>query len=114
MQPGTPNPIATLNVVDLVKHTTIKLKAPKALDARYLNLFLTSYRMFQSTKIRNLRFEVNFIQILICFFSTAILSAVTWATNDVLTAIWMNRIQNEAHIVSYEGKDKTVPTVVSI
>ncbi|KAK4880204.1 hypothetical protein RN001_008350 [Aquatica leii] len=30
-----------------------------------------------------------------------ILSAVAWATNDVVSAVWMNRIQNEASIVAY-------------
>jgi hypothetical protein len=30
-----------------------------------------------------------------------ILSAVSWATNDIVSAIWMNRVQNKAFIVTY-------------
>ncbi|KAF5298439.1 hypothetical protein FQR65_LT01218 [Abscondita terminalis] len=30
-----------------------------------------------------------------------VLASVTWATNEVLSVVWMNRVQNEASIVAY-------------
>nr|XP_022918753.1 venom dipeptidyl peptidase 4 isoform X1 [Onthophagus taurus] len=41
----------------------------------------------------------------------AILSAVTWATSEDLCAIWMNRVQNKAYIVSYETSENTYKTI---
>lgn len=32
-----------------------------------------------------------------------ILTAVAWANNDTISAIWMNRVQNEAAIVTYNS-----------
>lgn len=34
-------------------------------------------------------------------FREQILTAVVWANNDNLAAIWMNRVQNQSSIVSY-------------
>ncbi|XP_017784773.1 PREDICTED: venom dipeptidyl peptidase 4 [Nicrophorus vespilloides] len=39
-------------------------------------------------------------------FSEPILAAVSWASQDVVCAIWMNRIQNEADIVIYYTNTK--------
>lgn len=46
------------------------------------------------------------------FFREQILTAVEWANNDTLVAIWMTRIQNEAFIVSYETSVKPVTSVI--
>ncbi|CAG9767540.1 unnamed protein product [Ceutorhynchus assimilis] len=40
-----------------------------------------------------------------------IITAVTWAANDSLVAVWMNRVQNHADIVVYEQLSST-PTIV--
>nr|CAI5837059.1 unnamed protein product [Callosobruchus analis] len=36
------------------------------------------------------------------FTREPILTAVDWATNDIVTAIWMNRVQNQAIITAYD------------
>lgn len=41
-----------------------------------------------------------------------ILSAVSWANNESICAIWMNRVQNEAAIVTY-GLDNENPLIVT-
>nr|XP_023020386.1 venom dipeptidyl peptidase 4 [Leptinotarsa decemlineata] len=41
-----------------------------------------------------------------------ILSAVEWATNDILTAIWMNRVQNRASIVAYDTSQDSVSSTI--
>lgn len=45
-------------------------------------------------------------------FSEPILAAVTWASNNSLVAVWMNRRQNQADVVVYEDLSAT-PTTVS-
>lgn len=40
-----------------------------------------------------------------------ILSSVTWATNNSLVAVWMNRVQNHSDVVVYEQLSST-PTIV--
>ncbi|XP_072401301.1 venom dipeptidyl peptidase 4 [Diabrotica undecimpunctata] len=47
------------------------------------------------------------------FSNENILSAVQWANDDVVTAIWMNRVQNEAVIVAY-NTTTTSPTTTTI
>ncbi|CAG9840528.1 unnamed protein product [Diabrotica balteata] len=47
------------------------------------------------------------------FSNENILSAVEWANDDVVTAIWMNRVQNEAVIVAY-NTTITSPTTTTI
>lgn len=42
-----------------------------------------------------------------------ILSAVEWATNDIVSAIWMNRVQNQASITAYDTTaTSTTPVVI--
>nr|CAD7400600.1 unnamed protein product [Timema cristinae] len=43
-----------------------------------------------------------------------ILSAVTWANNDEVVAVWMNRVQNNAEIVIYNITAGTYETVLKI
>lgn len=48
------------------------------------------------------------------FFSEQLLTAIDWATTDTLTAIWMNRVQNNAILVDYNTlTTPPVPTIVS-
>ncbi|KAJ8960910.1 hypothetical protein NQ318_020209 [Aromia moschata] len=46
--------------------------------------------------------------------SDPILSVVEWATNDSAVAIWMNRIQNQASIVSYDVSSDVTSFTVSL
>ncbi|XP_018579789.1 venom dipeptidyl peptidase 4 isoform X2 [Anoplophora glabripennis] len=42
-----------------------------------------------------------------------ILSTVEWATNDIVSTIWMNRVQNQASITTYDTSASSVtPTVI--
>ncbi|XP_050306538.1 venom dipeptidyl peptidase 4 isoform X1 [Anthonomus grandis grandis] len=43
-----------------------------------------------------------------------ILSAVTWATNNSLLAVWMNRVQNHANVVVYQELSSSPTTVKNI
>ncbi|KAK5646663.1 hypothetical protein RI129_005127 [Pyrocoelia pectoralis] len=42
-----------------------------------------------------------------------ILAAVAWATNDIVSAIWMNRVQNEAAIVMYNPSEPVSMLVIN-
>lgn len=44
----------------------------------------------------------------------AILASVAWATSDIVTAVWMNRVQNEAEIITYNTKDSAESRTESI
>lgn len=46
--------------------------------------------------------------------SDHILSGVSWATNDVAAAIWMNRVQNEASVLTYDTTADEAQTVVEL
>nr|CAD7435778.1 unnamed protein product [Timema monikensis] len=55
------------------------------------------------------------VSIIVIFFSEdPILSAVTWANNDEVVAVWMNRVQNNAEIVIYNITAGTYETVLKI
>lgn len=45
-------------------------------------------------------------------FSEPILSAVSWATDTDVSAIWLNRVQNKGAIVSYDSDGNS--TIVSV
>lgn len=48
-------------------------------------------------------------------FREQILASVEWGNNDAVTAIWMNRVQNQAFIVSYDtSKNPTAVITVSV
>ncbi|KAI7815507.1 DPP4, partial [Rhyzopertha dominica] len=47
-------------------------------------------------------------------FSEPILSAVSWATNTSVAAIWLNRVQNQSSIISYNVTADTQITVASL
>lgn len=41
-----------------------------------------------------------------------ILAAVSWATKSIISAIWMNRVQNEASVVAYNTDDPFTTEIV--
>lgn len=48
------------------------------------------------------RFFYGPVQKFDCFFyRQPILSAVQWATNETVAAIWLNRVQNESSFIAY-------------
>lgn len=48
------------------------------------------------------------------FFREQVLTTVEWANNDTVVAIWMNRVQNQAIIESYDTSSIPVaPVTVS-
>lgn len=46
-------------------------------------------------------------------FREPILAAVSWATDNIVSAIWMNRVQNEAVITTYDASDVHTSVMVN-
>ncbi|KAH1014109.1 hypothetical protein HUJ04_003003 [Dendroctonus ponderosae] len=88
---GTTNPTVELFVYDIDSKNTTELAITSNLE---------------SAHIINEKPGLN--------FSEPILAAVTWATNNSLVAVWMNRRQNQANVVVYADLSATPTTVKAI
>ncbi|KAJ9586412.1 hypothetical protein L9F63_019941, partial [Diploptera punctata] len=88
-KPGTPNPTIALSLINL----------EQALTERNFNVFPLQFPDSLVTSG-----DLN----------EPIMSAVTWSTDESVVAIWMNRIQNEARIVSCEARSGTCTEIFSI